>query len=62
MVYVGDVGVSAIRALDRFPSSVLRSSTAADPACLPAPAPSKLVVEHELQSILKLTSHVSGMV
>lgn len=50
MVYVGDVGVSVIRALDRFPSPALRSGAAAAPACLPAPLPSRLTAEQELQS------------
>lgn len=50
MVYVGDIGVSVIRALDRFPSSALRSGAAASAARLPAPLPSKLAAEQELQN------------
>uniref|UniRef100_A0A8V5G571 Uncharacterized protein n=1 Tax=Melopsittacus undulatus TaxID=13146 RepID=A0A8V5G571_MELUD len=40
---------SSIQALDRFPSP-LRSSTAANPVCLPAPLPSQLGVGHKLRS------------
>lgn len=50
MGYVGDVGVSVIRALDCFPSPALGSSTAANPVCLPAPLPSQLTVGQELRS------------